>query len=393
MAPLTSSSGCDSCAHLADKIVELERRISTLYQIRESEKYMDTIVFGPAHNDTAAGSASPPINEPVTTAHCPVAEVVHPPVTDLVAVADPPVMEPNKSWVRLGARPKVPVSSTPSHHEPWTLVGVRTGGKGCPAPAPPSYGIQLENKYDILSQHDFPPLPPPLISHGSYSSLSPPIPPPVRPVRSSRIRTRHSIPQFTPAPRGRPTSLAANHSPSSRSSRPQLPPSTTPPPTTLIIGDSIVRNIRRKSAATFCFPGAKVSDIMVIIPSILADHPYARNVVLHIGCNDIPSRTSEILKRDFTKLLDSLVHKGIRLFVSGPLPPLGRGVGRFSRTLSLHTWLQLTCTARNIAFVDNFNLFWNRPAFFRRDGIHPNGLGSRILTDNLFYTVWTSPVH
>ena len=53
MAPLTSPSGCVSCSQLADKIVELEGRISTLYQIQEAERLMDTITFNPAH--TKAG--------------------------------------------------------------------------------------------------------------------------------------------------------------------------------------------------------------------------------------------------------------------------------------------------------------------------------------------------
>ncbi|CAL8287958.1 unnamed protein product [Merluccius merluccius] len=45
MAPLTSPPGCGSCARLADKISELECRISTLYDIREAEELMDTVIF------------------------------------------------------------------------------------------------------------------------------------------------------------------------------------------------------------------------------------------------------------------------------------------------------------------------------------------------------------
>ncbi|KAF7658286.1 hypothetical protein LDENG_00015250, partial [Lucifuga dentata] len=183
------------------------------------------------------------------------------------------------------------------------------------------------------------------------------------------------------------------HSSSPRypSSQVRFSPPSTPPPTTFVIGDSIVLNIKKKCAATLSFPGAKVSDIMEKIPTILADHPLTKNVVLHVCFNDIPSQTSEILKSDFTKLLDSLQFYDKRIFVSGPLPPFNRGMGHLSRTLSFHTLLKLTCAARNVVFIDNFNVFWNHPAFFCHDGIHPNGLGSRILTDNLFYTTVTSP--
>ncbi len=147
-----------------------------------------------------------------------------------------------------------------------------------------------------------------------------------------------------------------------------------------------MRNVRKKSAATFCFPGAKVTDILEKIPNILAKHPQAQNVVVLIGCNDIPSQSSELLKRDFTNLLDSLTVHSKQIFISGAIPQLNCGVDRFSRTLRLHTWLKLTCAASNVTFVDNFNLIWKCPAFF-----HPNGLGSRTLTDNLFYSIWNFP--
>jgi len=96
------------------------------------------------------------------------------------------------------------------------------------------------------------------------------------------------------------------------------------------------------------------------------------------------------LRRDYITLLDSLTVHNKYVFVSGPLPPLNRGIDRFSCTLSFHTCLQSTCATRNTVFIDNFNLLWNRPAFFRPDGIHPNVLGSRILTDNLFYSIYAS---
>lgn len=99
-------------------------RISALHQIQEAEKFLDTIIFGSAQTDTtcarvpdasapslpAAEAASPP--EPATT-HCPDAD------------APPPVIVPGDSWTRLGVRPKALVNSTPSHQEPWSLVGAR----------------------------------------------------------------------------------------------------------------------------------------------------------------------------------------------------------------------------------------------------------------------------
>lgn len=185
-----------------------------------------------------------------------------------------------------------------------------------------------------------------------------------------------------------PHSLLLPTAPSPRVKHSPVP---TPPPSMLIIRNSIVRSVKKKSVATFCFPGAKVMNIMEKIPSILANHPLAQNDVHHVDGKDIHRQTSEILKHDFTKLLDSLIVHSKRIFVCGPLTPLNHGMGHISCTLSFHSWLESTCAANNIAFVDNFNLFWKRPAFFWCEGIHPNCLGSRTLTDNIFYKILISP--
>ncbi|KAG7239537.1 hypothetical protein INR49_028817, partial [Caranx melampygus] len=47
MGPLTSTFGCLGCPCMADKIAELEKRISTLYKIQEAENLMDNSELGP----------------------------------------------------------------------------------------------------------------------------------------------------------------------------------------------------------------------------------------------------------------------------------------------------------------------------------------------------------
>lgn len=163
------------------------------------------------------------------------------------------------------------------------------------------------------------------------------------------------------------------------------------PRTTLIIGDSTVRLLRFVNAVTHCFPGATVPDIIGKLPGLLISLPATvHKIIVHIGTNDISRQQSEVLKADFIRLIDMLNSCGRSIFLSGPFPTLDCGVGRFSRTLSLHTWLQSTCTSHKIDYVDNFNLFWNRPSFFLRDGFHPNLLGSRVLADNIRHAVLSS---
>ena len=157
MAPLTSSPSCASCSRLVEKITELEGRISILYHIQEAEQLMDTITFGPAITNTNCP------REPDTRLPAATAEVAAPPESSVIAhlrPADsppPPTSIPDDSWLRLGAKPKSLVSSTPSHHESWKLVGGDGRGRGRQSPPAPhnyNYNIQLENKYELLNLHD-----------------------------------------------------------------------------------------------------------------------------------------------------------------------------------------------------------------------------------------------
>uniref|UniRef100_A0A672FPL3 SGNH hydrolase-type esterase domain-containing protein n=1 Tax=Salarias fasciatus TaxID=181472 RepID=A0A672FPL3_SALFA len=163
-------------------------------------------------------------------------------------------------------------------------------------------------------------------------------------------------------------------------------------PTTLLVGDSSIRNIRFFNAITRCIPGATVPTILHGLPELLQSLPSTvRRVIVHVGTNDTARRQSEVTKQDFKDLFNLLESCGRSVFISGPLPTFFRGAERFSRLLGLNTWLQRSCTASNFYFIDNFNLFWNRPAFYHQDGLHPSTLGSSILAGNIQHTVHTSP--
>uniref|UniRef100_A0A3B4WVV8 SGNH hydrolase-type esterase domain-containing protein n=1 Tax=Seriola lalandi dorsalis TaxID=1841481 RepID=A0A3B4WVV8_SERLL len=132
---------------------------------------------------------------------------------------------------------------------------------------------------------------------------------------------------------------------------------------TAVIGDSIVRNIR--AATTHRYPSTKAVNIVQQIPSLLSNHPHARNVVIHVGTNDIASQQSEMIKCDFNSIFFKYLRtaKNHFFFISGLIPSLHQGVGRFRRLLCLNTWLQSECSSHSIVLVDNFNLFWERASF------------------------------
>lgn len=219
-------------------------------------------------------------------------------------------------------------------------------------------------------------------------------PPAERP--ASALRQRDTRPAPTPAP------LPARHLkvPAKRSPAPDggaaSPPHRSPrplfSPTTLIIGDSIVRNVHFFNATTQCVPGATVAVILDKLPELLQSVPSSvSRVIIHVGTNDTAQLQSELTKKDFMDLFSLLSSCGKSVFISGPIPTLSRGAERFSRLLSLSTWLRHTCTALKLNFIDNFNLFWNRPRFYRHDGLHPSTLGNSVLTDNIHHQVQSTP--
>ncbi|KAL7375246.1 hypothetical protein ABVT39_014275 [Epinephelus coioides] len=105
------------------------------------------------------------------------------------------------------------------------------------------------------------------------------------------------------------------------------------------------------------------------------------------GINDLRNQQSEVLKQDFVSLVDRLLDMGKWLIISSPLPPPRYGDVTTSRLRQLHLWLKGYCLAKSIPFVDNFTAFLNRPHLFKRDGLHPNQEGPRLLSVNTDLTI------
>uniref|UniRef100_A0A673AEB6 SGNH hydrolase-type esterase domain-containing protein n=1 Tax=Sphaeramia orbicularis TaxID=375764 RepID=A0A673AEB6_9TELE len=181
-----------------------------------------------------------------------------------------------------------------------------------------------------------------------------------------------------------PPGETSNRSPSTLSPQPLFPP------TIAILGDSIIRNVRFFNAITKCFPGSTVTSILHELPQLLVSLPSTIiHIIDHVGFNDTSLQQSEVTKVHFKNLVDKLRGSEKAVFISGPLPSFARGVGRFSRLLSLNTWLQSASALNGFSFIDNFNLFWNRSSFYKSDGVHPSRLGSSVLAQNIQHAVQT----
>ncbi len=92
----------------------------------------------------------------------------------------------------------------------------------------------------------------------------------------------------------------------SRSSRQRLSAQSAAEPRTLIVGDAVIRNISSRTTTTYCFPQATVSDVNKELRNILIKHKTANRVIIHVGKNDIRKEQSELLKKDFSELFETL---------------------------------------------------------------------------------------
>ncbi|XP_053476703.1 uncharacterized protein LOC128605365 isoform X2 [Ictalurus furcatus] len=142
---------------------------------------------------------------------------------------------------------------------------------------------------------------------------------------------------------------------------------------------------------THCFSGARVLGVAAQVSGILKKDERIGAVVLHTGANDIRLRQTEVLKRDFASLIETVRGRSptAKIIVSGPLPTYRRGAEKFSRLLALNDWLVSWCNEQNLLFVNNWNLFWKHPRLFRLDGLHPSSLGAELLSDNISNTLHT----
>ncbi len=147
----------------------------------------------------------------------------------------------------------------------------------------------------------------------------------------------------------------------------------------MIVGGSIVRHVRATLAEgkvrTHCFPGARV---------LKGDESVAA-VVIHAGVNDTKMRQTETLKRDFRSLIKTVRSTSPETMIIEAT--YRRGHERFSRLFSLNKWLLARCKEQKLLFVNNWNLFWERPRLFRADGLHLSRVGAELLSDNISRTL------
>ena len=143
------------------------------------------------------------------------------------------------------------------------------------------------------------------------------------------------------------------------------------PSSVAFYGDSMIRgmerNFRDVRGRVVCIPGGKIESVNRALKESVAKDVE----VIWVGTNDIGNGGSVALQNSYRELLGEMRARPGRSVLVGVLPRRHSGSEWYSRARQINEWLHAECMKDDkILFLNRFEYFWNRPRFYKRDGVH-----------------------
>ncbi|XP_053160636.1 uncharacterized protein LOC128348917 [Hemicordylus capensis] len=153
----------------------------------------------------------------------------------------------------------------------------------------------------------------------------------------------------------------------------------------LVVGDSIIRGIERwvcdprVDRTVTCLPGAKVADIMQCLDRLLGSAGEETVVVVHVGTNDVGKCSREVLEAKFRLIGSILKSRTPKLAFSEMLPVARASTVRQAELRGFNAWMRRWCREEGFRFVRHWDTFWGKQVLYKRDRLHLNQDGTRLL--------------
>ncbi len=162
-------------------------------------------------------------------------------------------------------------------------------------------------------------------------------------------------------------------------------PTEKPDESALVIGNSIVWNMKIETPATIvhCLPAARAPSILANLKVLASAKCKFRKIVIYVSAN-VRFCQSEITKTNVKEVCELANMMSDTVICTGPLPAYW-GDEILSRLLSLNDRMSKWCPQNNI-FIDNWTSFWGRPDLLKRDVIHPSWGGAALFSRNMAHS-------